>query len=99
MKNSKNFAVAAKKAVEGKVAPVRTDFVIQQYGVHTPEVVQKAVDLAAQIDKARDLDNLLNAISSTPSVYPKFLGVMLKGKASGKSALASMQAFFTSKGG
>ena len=69
------------------------EFIVKQYGVHTADVVQKHLDLAMAIQAAKDLDTLLNVISSTRG-YPKFGGMMVSARANGKSAVEVMQHHF-----
>lgn len=76
-----------------EIKELKNGFVVKQYGVHSPEVVQKHLDLAKQIQNAKDLETLLNAISSTKG-YPKFVGMMVSAKANGKSPVEVMQNHF-----
>jgi hypothetical protein len=64
-------------------------FVVRQYGLHTVDVVGKAMGLAAKIDTAKDMAALKLSIAGS-GVYPKFVGIEMTAWAQGKSAVAAM---------
>jgi hypothetical protein len=64
-------------------------FEVRAYGLHSMDVVGKAMQLATKIDTAKDMAALKLSIAAS-GVYPKFVGIEMTAWATGKSAAEAM---------